>query len=100
MVYKKIKSICKICFRRDLQTLSGLNWLNDEVINFYMNLLMQRCSERKDLPQVYAANTFFYPKLMQGGQAGLKRWTRKVLIIKPNLIILYSKIQHKQGYFT
>ncbi|GBP87024.1 hypothetical protein EVAR_63986_1 [Eumeta japonica] len=64
--------------RRDLQTLSGLNWLNDEVINFYMNLLMQRCEERKDLPKVYATNTFFYPKLMQSGQAGLRRWTRKL----------------------
>ncbi|CAK1544274.1 unnamed protein product [Leptosia nina] len=74
--------------RRDLQTLSGLNWLNDEVINFYMNLLMQRCSERKDLPQVYAANTFFYPKLMQSGQAGLRRWTRKVDIFAHDLMVV------------
>ncbi|XP_045512795.1 sentrin-specific protease 1-like isoform X1 [Pieris brassicae] len=74
--------------RRDLQTLSGLNWLNDEVINFYMNLLMQRCGERKDLPQVYAANTFFYPKLMQSGQAGLRRWTRKVDIFAHQLMVV------------
>lgn len=67
------------CYRRDLQTLAGLNWLNDEVINFYMNLLMQRCEERKDLPRVYATNTFFYPKLIQSGQPGLRRWTRKVI---------------------
>ncbi|XP_060801205.1 sentrin-specific protease 1-like isoform X2 [Amyelois transitella] len=74
--------------RRDLQTLSGLNWLNDEVINFYMNLLMQRAEERKDLPRVYAANTFFYPKLMQSGQAGLRRWTRKVDIFANDLMIV------------
>lgn len=74
--------------RRDLQTLSGLNWLNDEVINFYMNLLMQRCEERKDLPKVYATNTFFYPKLMQSGQAGLRRWTRKVDIFAHDLIVV------------
>ncbi|CAB3237686.1 unnamed protein product [Arctia plantaginis] len=74
--------------RRDLQTLSGLNWLNDEIINFYMNLLMQRSEERKDLPKVYATNTFFYPKLMQSGQAGLRRWTRKVDIFAHDLIII------------
>ncbi|XP_034824111.1 sentrin-specific protease 2-like isoform X2 [Maniola hyperantus] len=74
--------------RRDLQTLAGLNWLNDEVINFYMNLLMQRSEERKDLPRVYATNTFFYPKLMQSGQAGLKRWTRKVDIFAHDLIVV------------
>ncbi|XP_028035695.1 sentrin-specific protease-like isoform X1 [Bombyx mandarina] len=74
--------------RRDLQTLSGLNWLNDEVINFYMNLLMQRSQDNKDLPKVYAANTFFYPKLMQSGQAGLRRWTRKVDIFSNDLMIV------------
>ncbi|XP_068621181.1 uncharacterized protein [Battus philenor] len=74
--------------RRDLQTLAGLNWLNDEVINFYMNLLMQRCEERTDLPKVYATNTFFYPKLMQSGQAGLRRWTRKVDIFSHDLMVV------------
>ncbi|CAH0602809.1 unnamed protein product [Chrysodeixis includens] len=74
--------------RRDLQTLAGLNWLNDEVINFYMNLLMQRSEERKDLPKVYCTNTFFYPKLMQSGQAGLRRWTRKVDIFAHDLMVV------------
>ncbi|XP_038222917.1 sentrin-specific protease-like isoform X2 [Zerene cesonia] len=73
--------------RRDLQTLHDLNWLNDEVINFYMNLLMQRCEERKDLPKVYATNTFFYPKLMQSGQPGLRRWTRKVDIFAHDIMV-------------
>ncbi|XP_075992788.1 uncharacterized protein LOC142987718 isoform X2 [Anticarsia gemmatalis] len=74
--------------RRDLQTLAGLNWLNDEVINFYMNLLMQRSEERKDLPKVYATNTFFFPKLIQSGQAGLRRWTRKVDIFAHDLMVV------------
>ncbi|XP_041970249.1 sentrin-specific protease 1-like isoform X2 [Aricia agestis] len=74
--------------RRDIQTLAGLNWLNDEVINFYMNLLMQRCEQRKDIPKVYATNTFFYPKLMQSGQPGLRRWTRKVDIFSHDLMVV------------
>ncbi|XP_052746435.1 uncharacterized protein LOC112048372 [Bicyclus anynana] len=75
-------------FRRDLQTLAGQNWLNDEVINFYMNLLIQRSETREDLPKVYATNTFFYPKLMQSGHAGLKRWTRKVDIFEHDLMLV------------
>ena len=27
---------------RDLRTLQGLNWLNDEVINFYMGMIVKR----------------------------------------------------------
>lgn len=74
--------------KSDIQTLSGLNWLNDEVINFYMNLLMQRSEEQKDLPKVYATNTFFYPRLMQSGHAGLRRWTRKVDIFAHHLMVV------------
>lgn len=28
--------------RKDIHTLSGLNWLSDQIINFYMNLLIKR----------------------------------------------------------
>jgi sentrin-specific protease 1 len=38
--------------RHDLNTLKGLNWLNDEVINFYLSLISRRSEQRKDLPKV------------------------------------------------
>jgi hypothetical protein len=38
--------------RKDLLTLRGLDWLNDEVINFYINLVAERSTESKDLPKV------------------------------------------------
>ena len=65
--------------RRDIATLSGLNWLNDEVVNFYMNLLMER-GKNDNYTSVYAFNTFFYPKLIKMGFSGVKRWTKKVTI--------------------
>lgn len=71
--------------RRDLKTLANLNWLNDEVINFYMNLLMERGKDSK-WPNVYAFNTFFYPKLIKDGHASLRRWTRKVDIFSYDII--------------
>jgi sentrin-specific protease 1 len=74
--------------RGDLNTLVGSNWLNDEVINFYMNLLVERSEKRADdgYPKVYSMNTFFIPKLLQSGHPGLKRWTRKVDIFSYDVI--------------
>lgn len=63
--------------RKDIATLDGLNWLNDEVVNFYMNLLMER-GKNDNYQSVYAFNTFFYPKLLKMGFSGVKRWTKKV----------------------
>ncbi|XP_011502407.1 PREDICTED: sentrin-specific protease 1-like [Ceratosolen solmsi marchali] len=73
--------------RKDIQTLAGLNWLNDEIINFYMNLLIIRGNCDK-YPSVYAMNTFFYPKLCTSGHGCLKRWTRKVDIFSKDLIVV------------
>ena len=28
--------------RKDIDTLKGLNWLNDEIINFYMQMIVER----------------------------------------------------------
>lgn len=74
--------------RKDLHTLSGLNWLNDEVINFYMNLLIARGAGSDKYPKVHAMNTFFYPKLLSGGHSSLKRWTRKVDIFAQDLVVI------------
>ncbi|XP_076382199.1 sentrin-specific protease 1 [Megalopta genalis] len=73
--------------RKDIHTLADLNWLNDEVINFYMNLLIARSSNNK-YPKAHAMNTFFYPKLISGGHASLKRWTRKIDIFAQDLIVI------------
>ncbi|KAG1652694.1 Sentrin-specific protease 1 [Nymphon striatum] len=73
--------------RRDIETLSKLNWLNDEIMNFYFNLLVDR-GKQHNCPSVYAFNTFFYPKLMNGGHRALKRWTRKVDIFSYQFILI------------
>ena len=35
-------------------------------------------SEGPDFPKVFAFSTFFYPKLIDGGHASVKRWSKKV----------------------
>ncbi|KAM9785494.1 LOW QUALITY PROTEIN: sentrin-specific protease 1 [Neosynchiropus ocellatus] len=73
--------------RKDLQTLSNLNWLNDEVINFYMNLLVER-SKDPDLPSVNTFNTFFYPKLRSSGYSAVRRWTKRMDIFSKDILLV------------
>ncbi|XP_053564215.1 sentrin-specific protease 1 [Bombina bombina] len=73
--------------RKDIMTLNSLNWLNDEVINFYMNLLMER-SKRKGFPKVHAFNTFFFTKLKTAGYQAVKRWTKKVDLFCMNILLV------------
>lgn len=74
--------------RKDVQTLKGLNWLNDEIINFYMSLICERNQNEPAMPKVYAFSTFFYPKLIKDGYSTLRRWTRKVDIFSHDLILI------------
>lgn len=73
--------------RRDLSTLTPQSWLNDEVINFYMNLLVAR-SEREGCWRVYAFSTFFIPKLRAGGYQAVRRWTKGVDLFEKDLILV------------
>ncbi|NXC37554.1 SENP2 protease, partial [Penelope pileata] len=73
--------------REDIHTLADIQWLNDEVINFYMNLLMER-GKKEGYPSVYAFSTFFYPKLDFGGYKAVRRWTRDVDLFKQDMVIV------------
>ncbi|KAJ8256163.1 hypothetical protein COCON_G00200270 [Conger conger] len=72
--------------QRDLATLRDSSWLNDEVINFYLNLVMSR-SEQGGGRKVYAFSTFFFPKLRGGGHAAVRRWTKAVDLFLYDLIL-------------
>lgn len=74
--------------RKDIQTLNNLNWLNDEVINFYMQLLEERCQRLEKYPSVHTFSTFFYIGLQRRGHEGMKRWTKKVNIFEKDIIIV------------
>uniref|UniRef100_A0A0N4ZN50 ULP_PROTEASE domain-containing protein n=1 Tax=Parastrongyloides trichosuri TaxID=131310 RepID=A0A0N4ZN50_PARTI len=70
--------VCK----RDLKLLDDRNWLNDTIINFYLELIMDRAKNSSKYPKVYAFNTFFYKSLVDPNK-GFKivgRFTRKINI--------------------
>ncbi|XP_036063198.1 sentrin-specific protease 2-like [Onychomys torridus] len=73
--------------RGDIHTLKNGEWLNDEVINFYMNLLVER-NNKKGYPAVHVFNTFFYPKLKHGGYCSVKRWTRGIKLFEKEIVLV------------
>lgn len=50
-----------------------------QVINFYLNILMERNKKDASLPKCELMNTFFYPMLADKGYDRVKKWTRKVI---------------------
>ncbi|XP_035787563.1 sentrin-specific protease 2-like [Anopheles albimanus] len=72
------------------RTLDGNTWLNDEVINFYMQLLQYRSEQRRDqgLPKVYSKSTFFLSSLRRSGYSGVRRYTKKVDLFSYDIIVV------------
>ncbi|XP_005989456.1 sentrin-specific protease 5 [Latimeria chalumnae] len=67
----------------DLSTLDRHNWLNDQVINMYGELIMDRVPEK-----VHFFNSFFYRQLVTKGYNGVKRWTKNVDIFRKTLLLI------------
>ncbi|KAG1942364.1 sentrin-specific protease 2 isoform X2 [Pimephales promelas] len=74
--------------QRDLATLQEGSWLNDEVINFYMNLVMSRGEQEVGSRKVYSFSTFLFPKLHGGGHASVRRWTKAVDLFLYDIILV------------
>ena len=87
---------------RDIWRLVPTQWLNDEIINFYCQMILARseggdkenasvnemsgkCGGKvtKKMPQVHIFSTFFWPKLVNEGyeKGRLAKWTKKVHLL-------------------
>uniref|UniRef100_A0A672GTC4 Sentrin-specific protease 5-like n=1 Tax=Salarias fasciatus TaxID=181472 RepID=A0A672GTC4_SALFA len=67
----------------DLGTLYGQNWLNDQIMNMYGDLVMDSVPDK-----VHFFNSFFYDKLRTKGYDGVKRWTKNVDIFQKDLLLI------------
>lgn len=78
---------------RDIHRLQKGEWLNDELINYYLMMLRERSyhpeklskrphtkAPKKALPKLHAFNTFFYSLLSTRGYSGVRRWTKKAKV--------------------
>ncbi|KAK6302372.1 hypothetical protein J4Q44_G00267270 [Coregonus suidteri] len=67
----------------DLSTLDHQNWLNDQVMNMYGELIMESAQHK-----VHFFNSFFHRQLMTKGYEGVKRWTKKVDLFSKALLLV------------
>ncbi|XP_074545034.1 sentrin-specific protease 5-like [Halichoeres trimaculatus] len=67
----------------DLSTLADQNWLNDQVMNMYGELIMESAHHK-----VHFLNSFFHRQLMTKGYDGVKRWTKQVDLFSKNLLLV------------
>ncbi|XP_008284826.1 sentrin-specific protease 5 [Stegastes partitus] len=67
----------------DLLTLADQNWLNDQVMNMYGELIMEASHHK-----VHFLNSFFHRQLMTKGYDGVKRWTKQVDLFSKSLLLV------------
>ncbi|KAG9314631.1 cysteine proteinase [Chiua virens] len=94
---------------KDLSRLLPCQWLNDELINFYGAMILERseaCKEnpatngRKNPLNVHYFNTFFWSKLQGEGyeRARLAKWTKKFDIFSKDVVLI--PINHNNSHWT
>ncbi|XP_071763027.1 sentrin-specific protease 5 [Centroberyx gerrardi] len=67
----------------DLSTLEEQNWLNDQIINMYGELIMEATQHK-----VHFFNSFFHKQLVAKGYEGVKRWNKKVDLFSKWLLLV------------
>ncbi|KAI8090220.1 Senp1 mutant in complex with sumo-1 [Gilbertella persicaria] len=73
---------------RDIYRLYPETWLNDEIVNFYFELISDRASKADNLPQIHCFNTFFCSTLRDQGYNKVRRWTKRVDIFSKDLVLV------------
>ena len=83
--------------RRDYRSLSGVNWLNDKIVDEYFTLIRER-NEKQNLAKIYTLITHAYKKLDQNFNENYKliaeRWVKVDLMKVDKVIIPIHKDDH------
>lgn len=87
--------------KKDVDRLQGAEFLNDNIILFYLKTIQQDHPELKD--SLYVFNSFFYEKLKKHSDARLsypnvRSWTSKANLFSKDFIII--PINHKIHWFV
>ncbi|KAH9937461.1 uncharacterized protein B0H18DRAFT_198884 [Fomitopsis serialis] len=94
---------------KDLARLRPGQWLNDEIINFYGQLIMTRAEASKENPgmnaqrrclNVHYFSSFFWSKLEKDGyeKARLAKWTKKFDIFSKDMVLV--PVNHRNVHWT
>lgn len=64
---------------RDILTLCDRHWLNDNIIDFYLQLVKEEIVNKK-ICTMHVFSTFFYTNLKDRGYEGVRRWAKRAKI--------------------
>ncbi|XP_026850323.1 sentrin-specific protease 1 [Drosophila persimilis] len=71
------------------------DWLNDKIINFYVDLISERSTRTSNpLPTVYTFSTFFVERFLTDGYKGVRRYTKKIDIFSYDMILIPENIKN------
>ncbi|KAK9378986.1 uncharacterized protein V2V93DRAFT_392515 [Kockiozyma suomiensis] len=81
---------------RDIKTLGDGQWLNDNVIDFYLEMVTQRSREHAakhdNFPRSFVYTTHFYSALSTKGYQAVARWGRRKQLNLANLDYIFVPI--------
>jgi hypothetical protein len=75
----------------DLQTLRPGHWINDNIVDFYFNLIQQRSVQSSGvLAKTVVFSTHFFSTLQKSGYKGVAKWAerRGIDVTKPDFIFV------------
>ena len=83
--------------RRDYRSLTGVNHLNDKIVDEYLHLIQERSTKVQDLPAVYAMPVHAYTWLDEDFERNFKTvesWIKEDLEEKDMIFIPINKAEH------
>ena len=84
---------------KDIDTLSGLNWLSNEIINFYMKMIEARAeADKKMYRAVKGITSFLYHRLKEAGYSSVKRWTKEVDLFSYSLVLVPIHLKQERHW--
>ncbi|CAK4099292.1 unnamed protein product [Aphanomyces euteiches] len=82
--------------RNLLQSLQPTTWLNDEIVNFWFQMLAERDASLKRPLKSHFFNSFFFSKVSEGGYnyINVRRWTRKIDLFSMDKIFVPVNVRN------
>ncbi|KAK9375790.1 uncharacterized protein V1513DRAFT_441990 [Lipomyces chichibuensis] len=78
---------------RDIRTLANRQWLNDNVIDFYLEMVTQRSRDDPKLPKSFCFSTHFFTTLSGNrGYQGVARWGKRKQLMLSNTDYIFVPI--------
>lgn len=84
---------------RDLLTLSDRHWLNDNIIDFYLQMIKDYVNG-KGISKIHVFSTFFYTNLKSKGYAGVRKWAKRAKVDVSELDYVFVPVNLNQTHWA